>query len=116
MTKTTRKTRPKAPEELEGEGLLAWQRLVERLELAGTLETTDPDLMLMWCDLWEVYSDARREVKKSGFASKHNNGTTGRSTAFQVMKDMAAALRRLARDLGLTAKGANAGDMDDLEI
>ena len=114
--KASKPARPKPPEVLDGESLLAWERLVDRLTHLGKLEDADPELMVAWAEQVETYRDARRVMRADGFGARHANGVNGRSTAYTVQRETLAMIHKLSKALGLTAGGGKGGDLDDLEF
>lgn len=117
----TKSNYPKAPEGLEDEELLEWDRICGDLDAEGRLEKADRAFLTVYVGIWSVRQKAMRRVNLDGFEAENNNGTTGRSTAYTVLRETSAQLRRLLNDLGASpaARGggggstsANSGDLE----
>jgi P27 family predicted phage terminase small subunit len=101
MKSTKKTTRPQPPETLDGEGLLEWHRIVDELDDAGRLDKADRALLTLYAQTWEQYQAAIRGVAKYGAVIKYTSNV-GPSPHYKVAKELAAQLRGLLNDLGLT--------------
>jgi P27 family predicted phage terminase small subunit len=119
MTKA-QTNRPAPPEDLDGEGLLEWQRVCDELHAAGRLDKTDRAVLTLYAETWQTWRANMRGVNQHGAVIKYSNGMVGPSPFFKVAKETAAQLRGLLNDMGLTpasrGKAGNSDDAGDLEI
>jgi P27 family predicted phage terminase small subunit len=94
--------RPLPPEDLDGEALLEWERIVAELEARGTLDKADRALLTLYAQTWGQWHEAMRGVTKYGAVIRYPNKTTGPSPFYKVAKETAVILRGLLNDMGLT--------------
>ena len=111
---------PEIPEDIDGESLLEWERIVKELDANGSLARTDRALITVYVETWAVHRQAARRVANEGSVLEYSNGNLGPSPYFKVMKETGVQLRRLLKDMQLTPssrRGAEgAVEMEDLEI
>ena len=115
MTKA-KTNRPRPPEDLDGEALLEWERVVTELEAVGKLDKADRAVLTLYAQTWATWNAAMQAVVKHGSVIKYPNRMVGPSPFYKVAKETAAQLRGLLTDLGLTpaARGTSGGD-DSIE-
>ncbi|HEV7299243.1 MAG TPA: phage terminase small subunit P27 family [Tepidisphaeraceae bacterium] len=108
MTKTNR---PPAPEEIDGEALLEWERVCNELESLNQLQATDRAILVLYVETWQTWRRATAGVNKHGAVIRYPNKTVGPSPFYNVAKDCAKQLRGLLADLGLNpaVRLSNAG-------
>lgn len=116
MTASQKKTRPKPPEEMEGEALLEWERVCDELDTAGRLETADRAILTVYCETWAQNRAAVIAVTKHGPVIRYPNKTVGPSPFYKVAKETAVILRGLLSDMGLTPASRKAGETDPGEL
>lgn len=118
MTKA-KSNHPQPPEELDGEALLEWHRIVAELDAAGTLDKTDRAILTLYAQTWATHHAAARAVAQHGSVIKWPNGMPGPSPFYKVAKETAGQLRGLLADLGLTPtsrKAGTAGEEEELKF
>lgn len=113
MVEKTRTNRPIAPEELDGEALLEWQRVCDELDAIGRLDKTDRAVLMLYAETWQAWRAAAKAVAKGGSVIRYPNKTVGPSPFYKVMKELASQLRGLLNDLGLTPMSREQGGADD---
>lgn len=92
------------PEELEGEALLEWHRVIEELQELGGLKAVDRATLTLWCKTWAVNYQVSQHVSKFGPILPAINKALGRSPWYQVMQETTSQLSKLAEIIGLTRK------------
>jgi P27 family predicted phage terminase small subunit len=109
--------RPKPPEDLDGEALLEWQRVLDELDTQGRLDVADRAVLVLYAQTWAVNQQATQHVARYGSVIRHHNNVIGVNPFFTVQKQTTAQLRNLLLDLGLTPstrKAAGAVDAGEL--
>lgn len=100
MKKTTR---PKPPEDLDGEALLEWHRLCDELDDAGKLDKADRAIIGLAAETYATWRAACKHVREFGpVVEVAINKTIGRNPFYVVMRETAAQLHSLIVELGLT--------------
>lgn len=111
---------PDPPEDIDGEALLEWHRIVDELDSQGALARTDRALLTIYVETWAAHRIAARRVASEGAVKEYINGNDGPSPYFKVMKETAVQLRRILKDLMLTPSSRRstegAVEMEDLDI
>lgn len=114
---------PPAPEALEGEALLEWQRIVAELEPARVLTKADRAALVVYCLTWAQMQDAAANIAKTGSIIKLPNGYPGPTPYLKVYHTCARLCTRLLAEFGATPSGraripgpAGGGNADDDEI
>lgn len=100
--KTNKRKFPKPPESLEGEALLAWERVWADLEAIKRADIADRALVEMYCRAWSRYLDADRVVSKIGVRETYANGQAGTPPEYKALLDAEKMCRNLLIDMGLT--------------
>lgn len=122
MEKNTNK--PKPPEDMEGEALLEWHRVVAELAARGTLDSADRGILTVHCQTRAAHAVAAKHVAQFGPVIKWPNGVPGPSPFYKTMKECAAVLCGTLADMGLTpaarakqkTPAAEPEDADDLDL
>lgn len=111
--------RPATPDHLEGESLLEWERILDELNDAGKLETTDRALIVLYVTTWRRWREASRHVEEFGVVVKFGNGVPGPNPFYKIEEKEGRNLRALLVELGLTPSSRGQGvevDASELEI
>jgi P27 family predicted phage terminase small subunit len=93
---------PQPPEELDGEALLEWHRVIEELEAVGHLHTADRGLLTLYVQTWSANQAVAKHVAQHGPIVKFNNGVVGQSPHYKTMRETALVLATLIDKLGLS--------------
>lgn len=99
MDKTNR---PQPPEDLDGEALLEWGRIVGDLDAAGILDGADRAILTLYCRTWAVWFAAARVVAVDGPVVLLPNNWPGQSAESKVMDATGKQVAKLLDQLGLT--------------
>jgi P27 family predicted phage terminase small subunit len=103
-----RKRKARAPEELNGDSLLAWDMFD-----GGTVEAQDRPAMILLCQSWAEMVGADRHVEKNGTVIKLPNGYPGPNPFCKVRNEARAVVMRLLREFGRTpASRAKIGEAE----
>lgn len=94
--------RPQPPEDLGGESLLEWGRIVAELEAAGRLDATDRALLTVYVECWATYQQAVRGLTTWGPVVRYANGVPGASPFYKTARECAAQLAKLLAEMCLT--------------
>lgn len=97
------KGRPTPPEELAGEALAEWNRMVARLELANTLSLVDDAVLYRYCQLHARADRLERQVAQlpSAFILDHM-GNEKVHPGFAQLRSYDLALRGYLVEFGMT--------------
>src|SRR2546430_1411368 len=90
----------KPPENLEGEALLEWQRIVAEMDAAGTLDRKYRRLILRYCQPWAVAQESHKYVVQLGPVVK-SFGQVRASPFYRVWREATATCNALLVNLGL---------------
>jgi P27 family predicted phage terminase small subunit len=95
--------RPTAPKPLKGEALAEWNRMLERLELTGTLSLVDDAVLYRYCQLHARAERLEGQIAKlpSAFYVDHL-GNEKVHPAFASIRSYDQALRGYLVEFGLT--------------
>jgi P27 family predicted phage terminase small subunit len=97
------KGRPTPPQDLKGEALAEWNRMIRRLELSKTLSLVDDAVLYRYCQLHARADRLEREIKvlPSAFYVDHL-GAPKVHPAFAQLRAHDQALRGYLVEFGLT--------------
>jgi P27 family predicted phage terminase small subunit len=104
---------PQPPEDLDGEALLEWHRIIAELEQLGTLAAADRAAITHHCNVWAVIQANVKHVSRFGAVIKWSNGTPGQSPWCKTMKEMIALDSKLLDQLGLTSSNRKTKATED---
>jgi P27 family predicted phage terminase small subunit len=90
--------------------LCEYHRLVAVLAKVGTLDRTDPTLVVAAAQVRALLAKAHAELDASELVLEASNGTPMPHPMLAVVNTMTNRLRGLMKDLGLTAATAKLGD------
>ena len=97
---------PEAPEWLNGEALVEWNRIVPELEALDLLKSSDRATLAAYCETWSRYISAVREYQRDGVTVINpDSGRIGKHPAVAVAEAAGAQLRSFANDFGLSPAG-----------
>lgn len=97
-----RKTVPSPPRPLGQEGRREWRRVGRLLVDAGIYTDLDRSALFMYCQAWERWREAERQVKKHGVAVIGSAGTPVISPFVREAEKQQRTAERLLIHLGLT--------------
>lgn len=88
------------PPELEGEGLAEWGRITRLMSAAGVITQADRAVLVLYCEAWGRWCNAREKVNEKGEVLK---GRTGfyQNPHLAVMNKAGETVAKLAAALGL---------------
>jgi P27 family predicted phage terminase small subunit len=121
MPKATKTiSRPAPPDELDAEALLEWHRVCDELDAAGRLDKADRALLTLYCQTWEIYSDAMKGVRAWKAVVKQHNQTAGPSPYYKISRETSNQLHKMLASMGLTPESrrgkAATQEPGDLEL
>jgi P27 family predicted phage terminase small subunit len=93
---------PAPPEDMDGEALLEWWRIVGDLKRVGKLDRADRALITVYVNLWAVHYALAKRVFTEGPIRMWDNGVQAPTTFVKEMYKVSALLSRLLEQLGLT--------------
>lgn len=95
-------TQLRAPEYLQDEALLEWERVTAELAKAGKLDPKLRPLLVMYCQSWAIAQAAHRYVLMRG-AVVRNHGTAQASPFYKVYREETTTCEKLLHSLGMVA-------------
>jgi P27 family predicted phage terminase small subunit len=112
----TASNKPIPPEDLDGEALLEWHRIIAELEQLGTLATADRAAITLYCQTWATNQQVAKHVNKFGAVIKWPNGVPGQSPWFKTQKETTTLLSKLLDQIGLTSRKTKATEDQPQEV
>jgi P27 family predicted phage terminase small subunit len=91
-----------------------WERVIAALGSTGVLTSADKDVLRLYCDALARYLEAESMLSKTGPLIKGRAGEFVKNPLHQIVRDNADAVKKYARELGLTpaARVGLRGDID----
>ena len=93
---------PKCPEGLGNVGIQEWKRVTVLMSNLGFASELDLVLIFSYCQAWEEYIEASKEVTTTGKVLETVKGYRYQNPNFSIMKQAREAAFRYAKELGLT--------------
>jgi P27 family predicted phage terminase small subunit len=90
------------PPDLRAEARIVWERIVESLGSTGVLTSADKDILRLYCEAYVRYLEAEQMLSKTGPLLKGRDGTFVKNPLHQIVRDNADAVKKYAREIGLT--------------
>ena len=102
------------PVDLRDEARVVWERVIAALGATGVLTSADKDLLRLYCEAFVRYQEAEAMLSKTGPLIKGRAGEYVKNPLHQIVRDNADAVKKYARELGLTpaARVGLRGDID----
>lgn len=102
------------PVDLREEARVVWERVIAALGSTGVLTSADKDLLRLYCEAFVRYQEAEAMLSKTGPLIKGRGGEYVKNPLHQIVRDNADAVKKYARELGLTpaARVGLRGDID----
>lgn len=102
------------PEDLRAEAREIWERVVEALGPTGVLTSADKDLLRLYSEAMARYLQAEKMLASSQPLITGRDGNLVKNPLHQIVRDNADAVKKYARELGLTpaARVGLRGDID----
>lgn len=103
-----------APADMRPEALAVWESVIKALGSTGVLTSADKDLLRLYSEAMARYLEAEQMLSKTGPLLKGRDGTFVKNPLHQIVRDNADAVKKYARELGLTpaARVGLRGDID----
>lgn len=101
------KDEPQMPEDVSEAAQWKWLETTELMRQMGTLSIAYSDLLRLYCETWETYTEARKKVRQLGAAFVFIDPDTKKPTQKpnpweRVMRQAQQNLVRMQTELGLT--------------
>lgn len=96
------------PADMDARAKTVWQRQVKAMRLTGVLTVVDTDMLRAYCEAVSRYEAAAKLIQTSGPLVRGQKGELVKNPLHQIVRDNAALIRLLGRDLGF-APGAREG-------
>jgi P27 family predicted phage terminase small subunit len=90
------------PVDLRPEAREVWERVVAALGPTGVLTSADKDLLRLYSEAFVRYQEAESMLSKTGPLLKGRDGNFVKNPLHQIVRDNADAVKKYARELGLT--------------
>ena len=90
------------PPDLRPEAREVWERVVAALGPTGVLTSADKDLLRLYSEPFVRYQEAEAMLSKTGPLLKGRDGNFVKNPLHQIVRDNADAVKKYARELGLT--------------
>jgi|APGre2960657404_1045060.scaffolds.fasta_scaffold154360_1 P27 family predicted phage terminase small subunit len=90
------------PPDLRPEAREVWERVVAALGPTGVLTSADKDLLRLYSEAFVRYQEAEAMLSKTGPLLKGRDGNFVKNPLHQIVRDNADAVKKYARELGLT--------------
>ena len=90
------------PVDLRPEAREVWERVVAALGPTGVLTSADKDLLRLYSEAFVRYQEAEAMLSKTGPLLKGRDGNFVKNPLHQIVRDNADAVKKYARELGLT--------------
>ena len=90
------------PADLRPEAREVWERVVAALGPTGVLTSADKDLLRLYSEAFVRYQEAEAMLAKTGPLLKGRDGNFVKNPLHQIVRDNADAVKKYARELGLT--------------
>lgn len=98
-----RSGRPRMPIDLSPSARRVWRRVMLEMGQTGVITPADGDVLRLYCEAMARYVQAAQLLEESGPIIHGQRGTEMvKSPLNQIVRDNAALVRALARELGLT--------------
>ena len=113
---------PSAPSDLGPDGQREWRRLAKELMGLGLLTTVDLTAFRAYCDVYETYTDAMRNIRQFGCIIKTPKGFLMTSPYVHLANKALAQMLQLMQEFGMTPAarsrvevGGKPTDQEELE-
>jgi P27 family predicted phage terminase small subunit len=90
------------PSDLRIEAREVWERVVSALGPTGVLTSADKDILRLYSEAFVRYQEAEAMLSKTGPLLKGRDGNFVKNPLHQIVRDNADAVKKYARELGLT--------------
>lgn len=102
------------PLDLRDEARIVWERVVDALGPTGVLTAADKDILRLYCEAVVRYVEAETLLSRSQPLVQGRDGSLVKNPLHQIVRDNADAVRKYARELGLTpaARAGLRGEID----
>lgn len=90
------------PPDLRPEARVIWERVLEAIGGTGVITLADKDLLRLYCEALARYLEAEQMLTKTGPLLNGRDGTFVKNPLHQIVRDNADAVKKYARELGLT--------------
>lgn len=111
---------PTPPDDLVGEALDEWHRVVPELTRLDLLKEGDRAVLVTYCEAWAVFCEATDAIRREGLFVDARQGLIPHP-AVAIQRNAAKEVRAIAAHFGLTpsteqqlAKGADGGSDEDV--
>jgi P27 family predicted phage terminase small subunit len=94
--------RPKMPADLTQAAASVWRKVMREMGATGVITAADAEVLRAYCEACARYQFAARMLEQSGPLVRGQKGELVKNPLHQIVRDNAALLRSLARELGLT--------------
>ena len=91
-----------APADLRPEARVVWERVVDSLGPTGVLTSADKDILRLYSEAFVRYQEAEAMLWKTGPLLEGRDGNFVKNPLHQIVRDNADAVKKYARELGLT--------------
>lgn len=98
------KTLPPPPS-LTGAALKKWHEMTEKLADLGMLTNLESDLLLVYCETWADWLDAKQKLRDFGQVIKAPSGYPMQSPFVNIESKARLHLVRMQSEMGLTPSG-----------
>lgn len=100
------------PRTLTGEARAEWRRIVPELSALGVLEPLDRGLLIRYCSTWASWVELTEQVRLTGRVIRGRNGDTVRNPLWFQLRDCAAMLSEMGRQLMLSPQARLRGGVE----
>lgn len=111
-----RRLPPTPPDDLVGEALAEWERVVPGLSRLDLLKPEDRAVLVTYCEAWAVFCEATDAIRREGLFIDAKQGMIPHP-AVGIQRAAAKEVRAIAAHFGLTpsteqalARGGDSGD------
>lgn len=111
----------RAPRHLGKEGKKEWRRVAQELDAVGLLTVVDRAALAAYCEAWETWIDATRQVREEGMVLVSATGYAYPHPAQKIRERAMAQMLKFAAEFGMTPssrsriKMPQADEPDELE-
>lgn len=93
---------PAPPGDLTPEARAEWARMVPELERMGLVARIDRAALVVYCEAWSAFDDARQSLAEHGPLIEGQKGNLVRNPAAQLMRDAADLMLKYGSRFGFT--------------
>jgi len=93
-----KKPKHRAPDELSGDALLAWERFAADMEV----EQIDRSALMLLSQSWAEMMQAEKHIEQNGTVIKLPNGYPGPNPFCKTRNEARAVVLKLLREFGMT--------------